>query len=349
MQFKKNVFLLVIIIWGTTAFENLSFGQQLSRYTFEEQHMGTLFTLIFYAPDDSTAQAATDLAFSRVEELNTILSDYDPNSNLNKLSARSGEDNFITVDSTLFTVVSKSQEVAKETNGAFDITIGPLVRLWREIRQMEEPELPDQQVLKDLSTRIGYQHVAVDSSSTSIALKKDNMQLDLGGIAKGYTTDEVLRILRKQNIHSALIDAGGDIRIGDPPPNKEGWIIRIPVHTNEGTSDNITLQLSNRAIATSGDLFQYVYINGERYSHIIDPKSGMGLTTQSMATVIAPNGITADSYASALSVMGANKGLTFIGKKCEVEGRIEYQHQIKEGIKINQSANFNRLILDSDE
>ncbi len=310
--------------------------------------MGTLFTLIFYAPDDSAAQSAADLAFDRVEQLNTILSDYDPDSNLNKLSARSGSDKFIPVDSTLFNVVSKSQEIAEETDGAFDITIGPFVRLWREIRQMEEPELPDQQVLKDLGTRIGYQHVAVDSATTSIALKKENMQLDLGGIAKGYTTDEVLRILRKQNIHSALIDAGGDIRIGDPPPGKKGWIIRIPVHAKDGTSDNLTLQLSNRAIATSGDLFQYVYINGERYSHIIDPKSGMGLTTQSMVTVIAPNGITADSYASALSVMDTEEGISLINQKCSVEGRIEYQHQTEEGIKINQSANFNRLILDSE-
>ncbi|MCW9711889.1 FAD:protein FMN transferase [Aliifodinibius salicampi] len=310
--------------------------------------MGTLFTLIFYAPDDSTAQSAADLAFKRIEQLNTILSDYDPNSNLNKLSERSGSDKYIPVDSTLFTVVSKSQEVAEETNGAFDITIGPFVRLWREIRQMEEPKLPDRKVLKDLSTRIGYQNVALDSSTTSIALEQENMQLDLGAIAKGYTTDEVLRILGNQNIHSALIDAGGDIRVGDPPPGKNGWIIRIPVHTKEGTSNNITLQLSNRAVATSGDLFQYVYINGERYSHIINPKSGMGLTTQSMVTVIAPDGITADSYASALSVMDAEEGISLINQKCSVEGRIEYQHQTEEGIKINQSAHFNRLILDSE-
>ncbi len=310
--------------------------------------MGTLFTLIFYAPDDSTAQSAAGLAFDRVEQLNTVLSDYDPDSNLNKISARSGSDKFIPVDSTLFTVLSKSQDVSEETNGAFDITVGPYVRLWREIRQMEEPELPDQQVLKDLSTRIGYQNIAVDSATTSIALKKENMQLDLGGIAKGYTTDEVLRILRHQNIHSALIDAGGDIRVGDPPPGKKGWIIQIPVHDKNGVSENVTLQLSNRAIATSGDLFQYVYVNGKRYSHIIDPQSGMGLTTQSMVTVIAPDGITADSYASALSVMDAKEGISLINQKCSVEGRIEYQHQTEEGIKINQSADFNRLILDSE-
>src|SRR5699024_10751995 len=245
--------------------------------------------------------------------------------NLNRLSEQSGSPEFFQVDSTLFRVISKAQAVAGETGGAFDITVGPFVKLWRNIRRAETPELPSDRQLRRIRKRVGFWHLKIDSSSTAIALTRPRMQLDLGGIAKGYTADQILQVLQNFGIRSALIDAGGDIRLGDPPPGKESWKIRIPGHAEKGQRRWITLGLANCAIATSGDLFQYVRIDGERYSHIINPRTGLGLTDQLMVTIVAPNGITADSYASAASVMGTADAVSFIESKPDFALRIEYK------------------------
>lgn len=317
-------------------------AQNLKRYEFEQQQMGTVFKLTFYAADDSVAEAASKRAYQHVEDLNSILSDYEPESNLNQLSARSGTIDFIPVDPVLFKVISKAQEVARQTGGAFDITTGPYVKLWRKIRRTNDPQLPSPELLRKYQQRVGYWHLKVDSSTTSVALIRPDMQLDLGGIAKGYAADEMLRVLNEYGIQAALVDAGGDIRMGDPPPGKEGWTIRIPGHQEDGKRHWITLQLANRAVATSGDLFQHLEIGRHRYSHIINPRTGLGLTDQSMVTVVAPDGITADSYASAVSVLGADAGVSFIESKPGCAVRIEYK-KAGDMIEIKKSSGFDQL------
>lgn len=323
-------------------------AQSPTRYEFTDKKMGTTFKITFYTTDDSIARAASEQAFRHVDRLNNILSDYESESNLNKLSARSGTCRFLQADSTLFRVISKAQKVAKETDGAFDITTGPFVKLWRKIQRSDNPELPTEKELCNYHKSVGYQHVKLDSSTTSIALIRPDMQLDLGGIAKGYAADEILRILQKFDIQSVLVDAGGDIRLGDPPPGEKGWTIRIPAHTEKGKRHWTTLQLDNRAVATSGDLFQHINIDGKRYSHIIDPQTGLGLTDQSVVTIIAPNGITADSYASAVSVLGASRGISFIESKMDCALRIEYKKNENGPIRVKKSSDFDRFTIDPE-
>jgi len=321
-------------------------AQPLKRYEFSDQYMGTTFKITFYAPGDSIAKAASERAFQHTDELNSILSDYEPASNLNRLSEQSGSPEFFQVDSTLFRVISKAQAVAGETGGAFDITVGPFVKLWRNIRRAETPELPSDRQLRRIRKRVGFWHLKIDSSSTAIALTRPRMQLDLGGIAKGYTADQILQVLQNFGIRSALIDAGGDIRLGDPPPGKESWKIRIPGHAEKGQRRWITLGLANCAIATSGDLFQYVRIDGERYSHIINPRTGLGLTDQLMVTIVAPNGITADSYASAASVMGTADAVSFIESKPDFALRIEYKKSNGDDIGVKKTGTFDQFTID---
>ncbi|SHG46879.1 thiamine biosynthesis lipoprotein [Fodinibius roseus] len=323
-------------------------AQDTMRYEFTERKMGTTFKITFYAGDDSIARAASEQAFRHVDKLNGILSDYEPESNVNKLSARSGSRRFFPVHPALFRVISKAQEVSRETDGAFDVTAGPFVKLWREIRRSDSPELPSAKQLCTYRKRVGYQHVKLDSSATAVALTRPGMQLDFGGIAKGYAADEILRILRTFDIRSVLVDAGGDIRLGDPPPGKKGWIIRIPAHNEKGRRHWTTLQLANRAVATSGDLFQHIDIDGKRYSHIIDPQTGLGLTNQSMVTIIAPDGITADSYASAVSVLGADRGISFIASKTGCALRTEFKKKGEaDRISIRKSPAFDRFRIDT--
>jgi thiamine biosynthesis lipoprotein len=134
------------------------------------------------------------------------------------------------------------------------------------------------------------------------------MLLDVGGIAKGYAADEALRVLRGRGLNRALVAASGDLAIGDAPEGETGW--RIGVEPTDGVSRQLTLV--NTAVSTSGDTEQFVEIDGKRYSHIVDPKTGMGLTNRIGVTVVAPKGIVSDSVATAVCVMGAERGLEFV-------------------------------------
>ncbi len=287
--------------------------------------MGTTFRLVFYTHNDSLAETATSKAFKKIEDLNAILSDYVPDSELNTLSQHSGSDQWFPVSASLFEMLSKAQEVSRATNGAFDITVGPYVQLWRKLQRAYNPRLPAPDTLKKISQAVGFRHVNIDKINQAVRLSRPNMQLDPGGIAKGFAADEALQVLYSHGIQSALVDAGGDIVLGDAPPGKEGWSVAIQYHKSKNIKASMHLSLANKAIATSGDLFQYTEIDGKRYSHIINPATGLGLTNQSTVTVIAPDGITADSYASAVSVLGPRKGIAFLEDQPQLSGFIEYR------------------------
>ena len=294
------------------------------RYKFSSYHMGTKFRVILYASGDSLAHKAANHAFKKVDTLNNILSDYKPKSELNRLSTQCGKEEWITVSSPLFEILQTAQKVSRKTSGAFDITVGPYVELWRKIRRSYEPSLPSPDTLVKRSLSVGYNKMILDAQDQAVKLLYPHMKLDPGGIAKGYAADQALKVLKSYGIRSALVDAGGDIVLGGPPPGKQGWNISIPSYRN-GKKKSISLLIANRAIATSGDLFQFVEIDGVRYSHIVDPRTGIGITNQSKVTVIAPSGIIADSYASAVSVLGSRKGFQLLKQQPMLEGIIEFR------------------------
>jgi thiamine biosynthesis lipoprotein len=158
---------------------------------------------------------------------------------------------------------------------------------------------------------VGRHLVRLDPEHRTVELMKPDMRLDLGGIAKGYAVDQALAVLRKHGITRALVDAGGDIGLGDPPPAKRGWLIGVSP-LEPGDPPSRFLWLSRVAIATSGDTRQFVQLDGVRYSHIVDPRTGLGLTDHSMVTIIAPDCTAADALASAVSVLGPKRGLKLV-------------------------------------
>lgn len=283
---------------------------RLQRFEYRQPHMGVAFVIRLYADDEAAAKRAAEAAFARVAELNAILSDYDPDSELMRLCRESAPGKPIPVSEELAFVLSRSLAMARRTDGAFDVTIGPVVRLWRHARRRRE--MPDAKRLAAARALVGWKHVRLDECARTVELLKRDMRLDLGGIAKGYAADEALRVLREHGIDRALIDAGGDIVMGDAPPGRAGWRIGIaPLDKPEGAPSR-HLVLANQSVATSGDAFQHVEIAGTRYSHIVDPKTGLGLTTHSSVTVIAPTGIEADALASAVSVLGPKQGIALV-------------------------------------
>ena len=322
-----SAFILILAAAGSSVQ-----SQDLQRFSFDSRHMGTQITIILYAQDETEAYRASEAAFERIEELNQMMSDYIENSELNRLSRTSGSGEWMKISNDLFQVLKTSKIISKNTNGLFDVTMGPLTHEWRYIRMMPEPELPDEEELTQLLERVGYQHLELDKESGSARLSRENMQLDLGGIAKGFAAEEAIKTLKDLGIKSALVDAGGDITISEPPPGRSSWTVAVPKGTPAGEPEMISLQMSNKTVTTSGDMFQFLEIEGERYSHIINPKTGLGSTSRIQATVISKNGMFADAYASALTLMEPEEGIELINSLESTEAVIfqEFEGVINE-------------------
>jgi FAD:protein FMN transferase len=290
---------------------------KLTRYSFTQPQMGTTFKVIVYAPDEATAGRAAKAAFARVAELDGIMSDYKPASELRRLCDRAGGDP-VKVSDDLWAVLERAQEVSRRSDGAFDVTVGPIVRLWRLARRTRQ--LPDANDLKKAMALVGYEKVKLDPKAHTVRLTTKGMQLDLGGIAKGYAADEALAVLKKAGLSRALVAAGGDIAVGDAPADADAWTVGIsPVEDPEAKPKKYLL-LKNAAVSTSGDAEQYVEIDGKRYSHIVDPKTGIGLVGRMTATAVAPNGFWADPLTKVVAVLGPEKGFPIIEQTKGVSG-----------------------------
>ena len=275
---------------------------EVKKLQFEKPVMGTRFKIVCYSDDQELAKKAATAAFARAEEINQACSDYLPDSELSQLASKPINTS-IPISPLLYELLDHSRLVAEATNGAFDPTLGPLTKLWRESR--DDKRLPSPEKLKSAMEACGWKNFTLDPDKNSITLLKENMAFDLGGVAKGYAADLMLESLASAGISQALITAGGDIRLGDPPPERQGW--NVAVQTFDPTKKDEILTLSNAAVSTSGDLYQSVEIDGVTYSHILDPTTGLGLTRRIAATVIADEAKHTDALATAACVLGADQ------------------------------------------
>jgi thiamine biosynthesis lipoprotein len=277
--------------------------------------MGTKIRIVLYANDRPTAANAAHAVFQRFAELETVLSDYRDDSEIMKLcktnDAAPGKP--IAIGDDLLKVMEIALEISKKSDGAFDVTVGPLSQLWRQTRKTKT--LPDAKALTDAKVKVGWENVTLDAKAKTLQLAKPGMRLDFGGIGKGFAAEESLELLKKMGITSALVAASGDIAVSDAPPGRDGWIVDIaPLNPKD---EPRKLLLKNAAVSTSGDLFQHVEINSVRYSHVLDPKTGLGLTGYRSATLIAKRGAYADALTKAASVLPPEKAVKIIeSMKC---------------------------------
>ena len=290
-----------------------------------EPHMGTLFRIKLYAANELQAKQAFQAAFARISQLDATLSDYRADSELSRVTTVLAPTH---ISDDLFTVLAKGQSLSQQTGGAFDVTVGPLTHLWRQSRRAHA--LPNADVLKDALSRSGFRKMHLDAGTHTVRFDIPGMQLDVGGIAKGYAADEALIVLDKLGIKSALVAASGDLAFSDPPPGEKGWKIGIDALDS-------ALLLANAAVSTSGASEQNFAVNGVRYSHILDPKTGLGLTTNITTTVIARRGIDADGMATAINVLGPENGLAFIEKQPGVAA------VVATGAQVLESTSFRAL------
>jgi thiamine biosynthesis lipoprotein len=201
-------------------------------------------------------------------------------------------------------------QAARLSKGSYDITIGPVVRLWRQARKMHQ--FPDSATLRAALARTGYRYLHLDTATHSVWLEKEGMQLDVGGLGKGFVAQAALDLLRQLGYPIAMVNAGGKIVLGQVPPGKKGWLIGINAPGEKEMILHSLLSLKEMAVATSGDIYQYVELNGKRYSHIVDPRTGIGLTRRRNVTALARDGTTADWLATACSVLSWHRSLQLI-------------------------------------
>jgi thiamine biosynthesis lipoprotein len=312
----------------------------LDRYEFRSPQMGVPFRIVLYAANETTARAAAKAAFARISELNGIMSDYDDDSELSRLSRTSGSGQWVPVSEDLWRVLVAAQDFARRSDGAFDITVGPYVNLWRRARR--EHQMPDPQWLARARKSVGYELLELNPKNHSVQLVAPNMRLDLGGIAKGYAAQEALRTLENRGLRRALVAGAGDISVGDPPPGKPGWRIEIaPLDVTNAPPPRFAV-LRRMAVSTSGDLFQRLEIGGKRYSHVVDPRTGIGLTDHSLVTVIAPTGMTADALCKVVSVLGPTDGLKLV--ETEEGAAAQVVRKPGETIQFSVSRRFDRFL-----
>jgi thiamine biosynthesis lipoprotein len=252
---------------------------------------------VLYAPTDSVARAAARAAFGRIAQLDGDLSDYRADSEVRRIEANAGT--WVNINRSTFEVLSRAIDIARRSKGAFDPTIGPLVALWRTARTTRQ--LPSAASIDSARALVSYERLELDAERPAARLTRAGMRLDLGGIAKGFILQEALRTLEQRRIPQALLDAGGDIVVGAAPPLQSGWRIDIP---DDPDFAYRVRAIQHTAVATSGPAYQFVEIGGVRYSHVIDPRTGLGLTNGITARVMAPDGATADALATMLTVVG---------------------------------------------
>ncbi|MEO8028064.1 MAG: FAD:protein FMN transferase [Bryobacteraceae bacterium] len=291
----------LFVVAALTASAALS--ARLSKFEAVEPHMGTLVRITLYAPNAEAATHAFEAAFAKIHEIDVVLSDYLSDSEANRVCASAWRAP-IAVSDHLFRVLDWSLRLSRETGGAFDVTLGPMIQVWREARK--RGALPDSADIAQAGSRSGFADVTLDRRKRMVSLKR-GMRFDFGGVGKGYAADAALDLLRQMQYPRALIAASGDLAIGDPPPGAKGWAVAI-----EGLPQSLLLK--NSAVSTSGDSEQSVTIGGIRYSHIIDKSTGVGLTSHIRVSVIARRAIEADSYATAISALGPQVGFEFANR-----------------------------------
>ena len=294
--------------------------------------MGTLVEITVHESDKELAQKAINKSFNEMTRLEKIMSSYLPGSGLSKLNALAEKKSKVSVSSDLLKVIQRGVYWGMLSNGAFDISIGPATKLWKF--SSGSPSLPDSNQLLNATNLINYKDIVIDDSSVS--LKKTGMSLNLGAIGKGYAVDQAIDVLKKMKIKSGLINAGGDLMAFGLKKTKS-WHIGIQ-HPRKPEQIIASLDVKDKAVATSGDYQRYFIKDKIRYHHMLDPKNGWPSNQTISATVIANTVMDADAASTALFILGENKGIALINSLKGFEGMI-----VSNLGSITYSSGFNSL------
>ena len=299
----SNSSTLIIIV--LLLFQGLIFSEEILSHS--DFLMDTYVTIQVVVSDKITGKKVLDDAFELMKKLDKKFNNYNPDSELSHIN-HNAFNLEIKIDEEMLRILEASKKIFKISNGAFDPTVSPLVKLWNF--KAEKPSVPSQSTITNLLPLVNFNNVMIDEKKKSVHFLKNGMEIDLGAIAKGFVVDEVADFLKKRNIKSALINAGGNIYAYGKKPDNTDWKVGLKDPRGEGII--ATLPLRDKSIATSGDYERFFIIEGKRYHHILNPKTGYPVDETISMSVIAKDATTADGLSTAAFVKGGQKALEFI-------------------------------------
>ena len=282
----------------------------------------TLVTIQVVAERPEKAEKAIDRAFAEVKRLGNLLNFYSEESELAKINRNAGISD-VKVSPETLEVIEEAVSTSKKTSGAFDVTIGPEIISW----DFPEKRKPDDATIKERLNLVNYQWIVIDREKSTISLTKRGMLIDLGGIAKGYIADRAVEEMKREGIVSGIVAVAGDIRAFGDKPDGRPWRVGIRNPRQSGSDDEIMamIELKDMAISTSGDYERFFIVDGNRYHHILDPTTGYPPEACRSVSVIAGEGAFADSYSTAVFILGPEKGMEAL-RKMGFEGLIVDEH-----------------------
>ena len=278
--------------------------------------MGNHFSISVAAEDETFAYRCIDSAVDEIRRIERLLTTFDETSQTNRINANAGIQP-VTVDQEVIDLIERSVRISGITQGAFDISYGSIdKRFWNFDQTMTE--LPSREAAKEAVRLINYKNIIIDKIQSTVFLKEKGMRIGFGGIGKGYAADKAKHVLQQSGIQCGVVNASGDLATWGLLPGGKPWTIGIanPDDKNQLFSH---LEISNMAVATSGNYEKFVMIDGQRYSHTIDPKTGYPVKGIKSVTVICSNAELADALATPITVMGTKAGLFLVDQLKGVE------------------------------
>jgi thiamine biosynthesis lipoprotein len=273
--------------------------------------MACVYTVVIYGDDTSPLRQAASAALDEVDRIDRLMSNYKKESELSRINREAAKAP-VKVDAELFDFIAECLRYSRESDGAFDITVGPLMKAWGFFRG--EGRMPTDAELAEARNRIGYQHVLLNQKDRTIFFDKSGVELDLGGIAKGYAVDRAVAVLKQYGVNSALVSAGGSTIYGlGAPPGKSAWEVKVqdPVDRNKTA---MTVQLKDRALSVSGNYEKFFELGGVRYSHIMDPRTGKPVQGLLSVAVITRDGLSGDALDNVFYVLGVQQSRARLNK-----------------------------------
>ncbi len=301
--------------------------------------MGTTVRVKVFAIDDLELQRLAEPAFVAMMDIDALLSDYKEDSQLSLVN-REAFQRAVALDSDFVVVLRKALEVSAATSGGFDVTIGPLIDLWRTAAN--DNRMPSDSAFAAVRERVGYQALLLDGDSLRFA--KPGLRLDLGAIAKGYAVDKAVEALKQRGVHSAIVDAGGDLYVLGSMPDKSLYKIGIQ-HPRIPDSLLCALQVENRAVTTSGDYQRSFRIGETVYNHIIDARTGWPIDEAVSVTVVATTAMAADALSTAVTVLGLEQGMAMIEGLPDAEALIVTLSG-PDSLSVHRSSGFGAYLAD---
>ncbi len=299
-----GIIALFSILFLLLAFLPIAESHQQTRYEDSRISMACAYSIVVYGEDESKLANAVNAAFDEVDRIDRLMSHYKPESPLSQLNRQAASE-AVKVEPELFDFISECLRYSRESDGAFDVTVGPLLKTWGFFRG--EGRMPKASELAEARSKVGWRHVILDGKEKTIRFDHAGVELDLGGIAKGYAVDKAVAVLRQQGVQRALVSACGSTIYGlGAPPGEDGWEVKLrdPLSSQKTA---MSVRLKDRALSVSGSYEKFFDLGGKRYSHIFDPRTGWPVQGVLSVAVLTDTGTAGDALDNVFYVLGVEK------------------------------------------